>query len=461
MASLSGALAIATRALLNSNAGIDITSNNVANANVEGYSRQRPVFEESPPIQYGGLEFGNGANLTQVQSVRDKLLEIRIQQETQQQADSGAYLGAMQQVQSLFGNSQGGGLETAVNGFFDSLTQLTSNPSDPALRQTVLTAGQNVAAAFNQLSSNLSQAQTQLDQSVSTATDNVNQLTSEIASLNPQIEALQASGQNAGTLEDQRNELINKLSQLIDVHTIQSDNGFTLTAANGAALVVGNQSFALTVQRDPSTAMLHVFSNGKDITSGIQAGQLHGLIQARDTSIPSYQSQLNNFAASLSNAVNSVHAAGYDINGNAGGNFFTPPPAGTAGAAANMQVAITDSSQIAASSDGSVGSNGNASALAAIRNQALVNGQTATQTISSIVFQVGNDVSQVSSRQDAQDLALQQLQSQRSAVSGVSLDEEAANLVKYQNAFQAAARVISTIDLLMQTVINIGAASTS
>jgi flagellar hook-associated protein 1 len=204
-----------------------------------------------------------------------------------------------------------------------------------------------------------------------------------------------------------------------------------------------------------------VFSNGKDITSGIQAGQLHGLIQARDTSIPSYQSQLNNFAASLSNAVNSVHAAGYDINGNAGGNFFTPPPAGTAGAAANMQVAITDSSQIAASSDGSVGSNGNASALAAIRNQALVNGQTATQTISSIVFQVGNDVSQVSSRQDAQNLALQQLQSLRSAVSGVSLDEEAANLVKYQNAFQAAARVISTIDLLMQTVINIGAASTS
>jgi len=99
--------------------------------------------------------------------------------------------------------------------------------------------------------------------------------------------------------------------------------------------------------------------------------------------------------------------------------------------------------------------------LAAIRNQALVNGQTATQTISSIVFQVGNDVSQVSSRQDAQNLALQQLQSQRSAVSGVSLDEEAANLVKYQNAFQAAARVISTIDLLMQTVINIGAASTS
>ncbi len=126
-----------------------------------------------------------------------------------------------------------------------------------------------------------------------------------------------------------------------------------------------------------------------------------------------------------------------------------------------MQVAITDSSQIAASSDGSVGSNGNASALAAIRNQALVNGKTATQTISNLVFQVGNDVSQVSSRQDAQNLALQQLQSQRSAISGVSLDEEAANLVKYQNAFQAAARVISTIDLLMQTVINIGAASTS
>src|ERR1051326_3711989 len=155
------------------------------------------------------------------------MLEIRLQQETQQQADSSAYLGAMQQVQSLIGNSQGGGLETAINGFFDSLPQLTSTPSDPALRQTVLTAGQNVATAFNQLSSNLSQAQTQLDQSVSAATDSVNQLAAEIASLNPQIAALQAIGQNDGTLEDQRNELINKLSQLIDVHTVQSDNGFT------------------------------------------------------------------------------------------------------------------------------------------------------------------------------------------------------------------------------------------
>jgi flagellar hook-associated protein 1 len=231
MASLTGALAIATRALLNDNAGIDITSNNIANANTEGYSRQRPVFEETAPIQYGNLEFGNGANLQQVESVRDKLLEIRIQQETQQQADSGAYLGAMQQVQSLIGNAQGGPLETAINGFFDSLTQLTSDPSNPSIRQNVLTAGQNVAAEFNRLSTNLNQTRAQLDQQVSGATDSVNQLTSQIAALNPQIALLQASGQNAGTLEDQRTQLINQLSQLIDVNTVQSDNGFTLTTA--------------------------------------------------------------------------------------------------------------------------------------------------------------------------------------------------------------------------------------
>jgi flagellar hook-associated protein 1 len=460
MASLTGALAIATRALLNDNAGIDITSNNIANANTEGYSRQRPVFEETAPIQYGNLEFGNGANLQQVESVRDKLLEIRIQQETQQQADSGAYLGAMQQVQSLIGNAQGGSLETAINGFFDSLTQLTSDPSNPSIRQNVLTAGQNVAAEFNRLSTNLNQTRAQLDQQVSGATDSVNQLTSQIAALNPQIALLQASGQNAGTLEDQRTQLINQLSQLIDVNTVQSDNGFTLTTAGGAALVVGNQSFQLTTQRDPTTAMLHIYSSsGTDITSGVQAGQLHGLIQARDSSIPAYLTQLDNLAGGLGNAVNTAHTAGFDINGNQGGKFFNVSAG--AGAAGNIQVAITDSSQVAASSDGSVGSNGNATILAAIRSQAIAGGKTASQNISNLVFQVGNDVSQASSRQDAQNMALQQLQSQRSAISGVSLDEEAANLVKYQNAFQAAARVISTIDLLTQTVINMGASSTT
>lgn len=459
MASLSGALAIATRALLNDNAGINVTSNNIANANTEGYSRQRPVFEEAAPIQYGSLQFGNGANLEQVESVRDKLLEIRIQQETQQQADSGAYLGAMQQVQSLFGNAQGGGLETAINGLFDSFTQLTSDPSNPSIRQNVLTAGQNVANEFNRLSSNLNQARAQLDQQVAGATDSVNQLTAQIAALNPQISLLQASGQSAGTLEDQRTQLINKLSQLIDVNTVQGDDGFTLTTTGGTALVVGNQSFSLNLQRDPGSAMLHIYSSGKDLTSGIQSGQLHGLLQARDSSIPDYLTQLDDLAAGLGNAVNAAHSAGYDVNGNQGGNFFTV--AAGAGAAANLQIALTDSSQIAASSDGSVGSNGNATALAAIRNQAIAGGKTASQTISNLVFQVGNDVSQTTSRQDAQNMALQQLQAQRSSISGVSLDEEAANLVKYQNAFQAAARVISTIDLLTQAVINMGAASTS
>ena len=152
--------------------------------------------------------------------------------------------------------------------------------------------------------------------------------------------------------------------------------------------------------------------------------------------------------------MNGVQAAGFDLNGNAGTNLFNPPPAGGAGAAASLSVAITDPSLIAASSDGTAGSNGNAEALYALSSASIIAGQTPTNYYSGIVFNVGNATANATAEQNASSQVLQQLNDQRSTLSGVSLDEEAANMVQYQQAYSASAQVVTTINDMMYTVIN-------
>jgi flagellar hook-associated protein 1 FlgK len=157
----------------------------------------------------------------------------------------------------------------------------------------------------------------------------------------------------------------------------------------------------------------------------------------------------------LANALNTANSAGSDLNGSAGGNLFTPPAAN--GAALNLAVQITDPKLIAASSDGSAGSNGNLNVLLAVHDQSIVAGQSANNYYSQIVATVGNEVANGADELSSAQSILQQLQDQRASVSGVSLNEEAANLVRFQNAYNAAARVVTTISQLLDTVIKMGA----
>ena len=151
--------------------------------------------------------------------------------------------------------------------------------------------------------------------------------------------------------------------------------------------------------------------------------------------------------------MNTQSRAGFDANGNPGVNFFAQP-ASLNGAASSLTVAITDPNLVAASSDGTVGSNGNAQALANLQNQTIVNGQTPANYYSGLIFQIGNNVSQAKNEQTAVGLVQQQLQDQRGAISGVSLDEEAVNLVRYQSAYQASANVVSVINHLLTTTLS-------
>jgi flagellar hook-associated protein 1 FlgK len=462
MSSLSSSLGIAVRALLAEQGAIETTSNNIANVNTPGYARQRPDLVESPPAVYGNMVLGTGVQLDQVTSLRDSILELRLHQETQQQGKLDAFLGSAQQIQTLFNDAAGSGLQGPLTAFFNSLLQLSTSPSDINLRQGVLTAAGNLANAFNSTAANAITLQHNVDRSVTQSVNEINDLTGKISAINGQVSTMQSAGQNPGALVDQRDQLIRQLAGLVDLSVIDAGHGsLTLTTSGGSALVVGNQNFQLTTQADTVTGLQHVFSLGKDLTSSINGGALAGQLQTRDQEIPSVLSSLDMLAASLANSFNAQHQAGFDLNGAAGGNFFVPPLAGGVGAAASLKVAITDPSKIAASGPGSSGSgsagdNANANALHALQGQAIVNGQSPLDFYSGMVFRLGNDLAAAQSQQQTQTLVLQQLGNMRGAVSGVSLDEEAANLMRFQRAFEAAARVATVVDTLTLTAINLG-----
>ena len=453
MGSLYGTLAIATGALGAEQGALDATTNNVANVNTPGYSRLQPILAENNPIEVGALSYGTGVSLEKLQSLRDPILQLRIQEETQRQGQLNASLTAMQQAQVQF-TASSGDIGSEISNFFSSLNQISTDPTNLALRQGTLTAAGNMATAFNNVANNLGQQRLNLDSNVSQDVGQVNVLTGQIATLNSQITELQGVNQDASALVDKRDVLIGNLSNLIEVSSIQSDNGLTLTTSNGTALVVGGQSFALNTQTNAS-GLQDVYAQGTNITADLTSGDLGGLLQARDQTIPGLLSNLDTLAAGISNALNSANQQGFDLNGNAGGNLFVTPPAGP-GAAASMAVAITDPALIAASSDGTPGSNGNLATLSAVENQPVAAGQSPTDYYSNMVFTVGNDVSNDSAELSASQLILSQLQDQRASVSGVSLNEEASNTVEFQRAFDAAANVVTTINDMLYTVINMG-----
>lgn len=453
MSSLNASLAIALSGLIADQGALEATTNNVANVNTPGYSREEPVLAASDPIVVEPLTLGTGVTLQNIESIQDPILESQIAQQTQSENQYSTLTSALEQAQVNFTTTTGD-IGTAISNFFNSINQLSTTPSDLSLRQGVLTAAGNLATAFNNTANSLTQQQGNLDLSVVQQVSQINQLSQQIAQLNGQVANLQNLDQNAGTFIDQRQQAIDQLSSLIDVSVIPADNSLTLTTANGAPLVTGQQSYQLTTQTN-SAGLHEIYSEGNNITSEITSGQLGGTLAARDQAIPSILGQLDTLAAGIANSVNAVQTAGYDLNGNLATNedLFNPPPANTTGAAATLSVAMTNPSEIAASSDGSPGSNGNAQAMYALSTSGSISGQSPSDYYSGVVFNVGSQTANASAEQTASQAILQQLNDQDASVSGVSLNEEAANMVQYQDAFQASAQVVTSINDMMYAVI--------
>jgi flagellar hook-associated protein 1 FlgK len=454
MASLSTSLLTAVQALGADAGALQVTNNNIANASTPGYSRQVAVLQEAAPTNDGNLSVGNGVVLEGYQSVRDELVTTQIQQETQAQSGANAQLASLQQIQPTFTTSTQD-IGTEMSAMFSSLSALSTNPTSSSAGGAVLTAGQNLATAFNTASNTLTSQQAGLNTQVTQDVSQINQITQQIAALNPQIAELKATGQDGGTAQDQQNQLVLTLSALTSVAVTQTDNGETLTTGNGTPLVVGSQSFALQTTNGSNGTQQVLDQNGANITSSLTTGDLGGTIQMRDQIIPGLLNQLNTLANQFAGAINAAQAKGFNQSGTAGQDFFNIP-ATVAGSAASIGVAITDPTQIATSSDGSAGSNGNVANLMAVQTTALPGGQTPVDAYANLVYQVGSLTSNANAESGATTASLLQLNDQLSSVSGVSIDEESTNLITFQTAYEAAARVVSTVQALFSVTLAMG-----
>jgi flagellar hook-associated protein 1 len=468
MGTLTSLLNIASEALLADQAALNATANNVANQNTPGYTREVVSFQSGDSVSLSGETQNSGVSVT-VSSLRDRVLEQRVQQQAQTTAQSAALQTALQQVENIFGltsTSAGSGavassqLGTAINGFFSSLSSLEANPSDTATRQKVLTAAGTLAGAFNSASSQLSQISTSLNQQVSGDVGQINTLTSSIASLNSKIASLSPNG-DAGSLEDQRQEDIDQLSQLVGLDQITtSQNGISLTTSGGAVLVSGDQSFQVSTTQVGGNTDVLAGDPPQDVTSNLSGGDLGGALQARDQYLPIYSSALDNLAFSLGTAVNQQNELGVDSSGNPGLAIFSLPGSAN-GVAASISVSATSPGAIAAATAGEGSSgNDNAIALADLSTTNVVGSQTATGFLASFLDKVGSDASGVATDNATQQAALTQLTTQRDSLSAVSSDEEASNLTQYQRSYQAGSEVFSIVNTLLASAINLGEETT-
>ena len=451
MVGLNGTLSVATQSLLAESGAIEITNNNIANANTPGYSRQTVLLSAQATSQSGSSVDG-GVLFGGYQSVRNNVLQTTLQQQTSAGSSADTQSTALAQIEAAF-SSSGSDIGSSLSNFFTSVSALSTQPTNSTSRQAVLTAAGTLTYAFHQAAATLSKAQSDANSVVADTVNQINGLTSKIAALNSQLEQMKAAGSDGGAVQDQQQQLVLQLANLTCLAQIPSGNTVTLTVGNGRPLVSGDQSFPLQVATNSDGTLRVLVSGGQDITGELSSGSLGGTLQLRDTIVPGFSVALDGLANQFATAVNTAQAGGYDANGVAGQPLFSLP-AGASGSAALIAVSTSDPAQIAASSDGSPGSNGNLAGLLSLQATPLASGATPSSAYSSLVFAVGSASAEAASQASASQLAIQQTSNQIGSVSGVSVDEESANLLRFQQAYQAAAKVISTIDSLFTTVLN-------
>jgi flagellar hook-associated protein 1 FlgK len=458
MSGLFGMLSSTARSLDAQRYGLDSAGQNIANINTPGYSRRVVDFGAVPPTSER-LEAGQGVEVLGIRRLRDRFLDRRLFQENPAQYRESALAEQLGIVEANLGSPETG-LNARLTQFFDAFSALAQAPTSSSARADVVAKGQALAGAIRDTDARLQQSQLGADQQVRATVDQINTLANRLASLNDRIANADASG--TMTLRDEQNEVVKELSTLVDIETIDNPNGTVqVSFGRGKPLVIGDVAYPVTVQNEPTTGFARLYSGVTDVTTAIAGGKVAGLIAARDTNIPGYRAQLDTLAFTLAQQVNTLHSAGYTVAGVAAGNFFQPIAA-TAGAASQiaLDAAVAGNPSLVAAGDvaATPGSNGTARALAALRDARVLSGNTATFTgfYTDLVYGVGQDRSTAVSEANSRGEVVTQIENLRDSVSGVSLDEEAASMMRFQRAYEANARFFTTVNETLDVLLNLG-----
>lgn len=465
MPNITGLLYIGRNALVTQQKAIDITGNNIANVNTEGYSRQRLNMEQSIPIRDHNTTMSTGVRANQkIQRFYDQFVTNQLNSENESLGRWDAQKTALEKIEVLFDEVSGYGLSEAMSGYWGAWQDLSNNPAGHVERTNLLSAAQYMTTTFNQLSTNIGNAQYDIDTNVDNIVQDINRISGQIAELNVKVSQVEVTGFNANDYRDQRDLLINELSKLIDIDTFEDGDGnATVMVAGGKPLVEGGFTWDLSTADNGGVQDVYwEESSGtpQNITGQIDSGELKGWLWARDDVISDYMTRLDTLANTIIQEVNALHndtatPSGFGLDGSQN-DFFTGTDAGDI--AVNSAIEA-DVNLIAAAGDAAAlpGDNSAAIAIANLQSALTMSGGNATfdDYYTSLVGDVGNDVSTADLNYDHQTTMIQHLENYREEVSGVSLDEEMVNLVKFQHAYNAAAKLITTTDEMMATIISI------
>ncbi|PIR00166.1 MAG: flagellar hook-associated protein FlgK [Nitrospinae bacterium CG11_big_fil_rev_8_21_14_0_20_45_15] len=539
---------------------LEVSGQNIANAQTKGYSRQTISFEANAPQRTNRIEaglVGRGVSVSGVERIHDEFLFNQIIAEGDTTGEFQVRKDVYDQMEILLSDGDGRSLNNELSDFFSGFQDIATNPNGLAERSNMVVKAQEMTSVFNALGNDLFQIQRNQDQTIGTEVDEINSITSRITKLNQLIHGTETDGVNANELRDERDRQIRDLSEKIDIHvTSELDGEVDVLTRSGIPLVIRETSFELSTQLNGNNKAYKdiLISNGAgattNITTQIQGGRLKGLLDMRDVETADAIDRLDRLSASLVREVNRVHQQGFGLDKTTGNDFFsklTPTvktnvnntgtatvvasnnaPATTSidkfeltftstntftvqnltantsegtfsftsgqpfnllgglgmtvsgtpavgdkfkfslseNAASTMSVASavrSDPRKVAAGTT-SGGDGVNAQNLANLQTQLLFDGVSLSSASSgtftfdefytSLVSDVGIRSFAASSTVDQQEGVLLQLDNRRESISGVSIDEEMVNIIKFQQSFNASSRLISTVQELLDRLIN-------
>jgi flagellar hook-associated protein 1 FlgK len=474
-------------------AALDVVGHNIANVNTPGYSRQRADLTANQSLVEGQVHFGMGVTLNAVQGVRDRFLDLQIYQETARQTGASERYTGVTAVSTSLGDTGSTGIAAQIQAFFQGFQELSARPEDMAIRTNLVGKAQTMISGLQTRYRMLDEQRNSADQAVASMVNDVNSLTDQISQLNKSITTETVPGSN-NDARDQRKALTDKLAALVGINVFEGSRGeYQITLDSGSGVLVnGSNSYQLKTSPggaalDNHFAVMSVMGAppGVDVTATIKNGQLGGKLDLRDNILVGFQRQLDQIAAGVAGQVNALHKGGYAADGVktatlAYDNYFFVGDTANGGLPTSVTAAsfykgmvsslsvkaaiVSDPSLIAAAGvAGAKGDNANANALAKLQSATGTvdtdgNGVGDSGPYSTVVGSLINDVGTTAQKWEAQNTTQQNLvtalQAQRDQISGVNLDEEAANMMSLQRGYQASARFISVISQLTDQLVN-------
>ena len=438
-------------------AQMNTTGHNIANANTEGYRRQDVILTSSvssgvvSDLGRGIAQLGTGVSIGSIQRAQTDFVDAQIRITNQQSGNWSARNTMLAQLEPVLAEPGDSGLSATLNQFWNSWEDLTASPESVAARTAVAENGAALADRIRNMNYNITNMQTQVDNKVKADVSDINEMATEIASLNELIAQPKTSTNPQNDLLDKRDLLIEQLSQFTDIQVHGSGGADTIISIGGKILVQGNQTSKIDLDYTSGHANPVWANDGTPVI--ITSGELRGYIDVRDQTANNYLTMLDKITSAIVTRVNEIHSTGATYIGSRAGNFFVP-----GSTSANIQiesVLLNYPSYIAAGAFGN-GKNDNSisNQIAGIRREALVDGQTIGAAYTTLIAQIGANTADAKTQSEVQDSALSQRKSQRESIAGVSLDEEMVNMVKFQQSYNAAARILTVMNEMIDTIIN-------